>query len=86
MPENLPAANVPPDFRPLNKGIGRLLILVAMLLSLGGAFMAAYVVIRNDQNPQLQERLDQLRQLQSADSSRTPTDSSHTLTDTMEVQ
>jgi hypothetical protein len=48
--------------------------------------MAAYVVIRNDQNPRLQERLDQLRQLPSADSSRTPTDSSHTPTDTMEVQ
>lgn len=79
-----PADNLPPDFRPLKKGTGRLLILVAMLLSLGGAFLAAYVVLRNDQDPQLQQRLEQLRQLQAADSSGTAPDSMQVVVDTLQ--
>lgn len=74
MPETPSSLPQGPEIRTLSKAAGRIFITVAMILSLAGAFAAAYVVTEygkdNSVTRQIQEPVDQERAASDSSASR----------------
>lgn len=74
MPETPPPPSQGPEIRTMSKGAGRALITIAMILSLAGAFGAAYVVTEfgkdNSVTRQIQAPVDQERAVSDSSDTR----------------